>query len=62
MLYAYQLCAQTNARYQESLVSLSQKEMRCMLNACGVAADIEVRQLGGAPRHSRSVQTRVFPP
>lgn len=49
MLYAYQLCAQTNARYQDSLVSLSQKEMRCMLNACGVAADIEVRQLGGAP-------------
>ena len=41
MLYAYQLRAQTNARYQDSLVSLSQKEMRCMLNACGIAADIE---------------------
>lgn len=49
MQYAYQLCAQTNARYQDSLVSLSQKELRCMLNACGVAAEIEVRRLGGAP-------------
>lgn len=49
MQYAYQLCAQTNARYQDSLVSLSQKEMLCMLNACGVAAEIEVRRMGGAP-------------
>ncbi|MBR1606432.1 MAG: hypothetical protein IJ664_01885 [Clostridia bacterium] len=49
MLYAYQLCAQTNARYQDSLVSLSQKEMRCMLSACGVSAEVELRLLGGAP-------------
>ena len=49
MLYAYQLCAQTNARYQDSLVSLSQKEMRCMLHACGIAADMEARRMGGAP-------------
>ena len=35
MLYAYQLRAHSNARYQESLLSLSQKELACMLAACG---------------------------
>ena len=49
MLYAYQLRAQSNARYQESLLSLSQKELRCMLSSCGIAADIEARVMGGAP-------------
>lgn len=49
MLYAYQLRAQSNARYQDSLLSLSQKELRCMLASCGIAADIETRMMGGAP-------------
>ena len=49
MLYAYQLRAHSNARYQESLLSLAQKELACMLAACGVRADITCRRLGGAP-------------
>ena len=49
MLYAYQLRAHPNARYQESLLSLSQKELRCMLTACGISAEIAPRQLGGTP-------------
>lgn len=49
MLYAYQMRAQSNARYQDSLLALSQKELRCMLACCGIAADIEPRVLGGAP-------------
>jgi len=50
MLYAYQLRGHSNARYQESLVSLSQKELACMLEACGVPAnDIKQRTMGGAP-------------
>ena len=31
MLYAFQLRAHSNARYQVSLLSLSQKELACML-------------------------------
>ena len=49
MLFAYQLRAHPNARYQQSLLSLSQKELSCMLTACGISADIEPRILGGAP-------------
>ena len=49
MLFAYQLRAHSNARYQQSLLLLSQKELACMLEACGISADIEPRILGGAP-------------
>ena len=49
MLYAYQLRAHPNARYQESLLSLSQKELRCMLTACGISAEIAPHTLGGTP-------------
>ena len=49
MLYAFQLRAHSNARYQQSLLSLSQKELACMLSACGISADIQPRILGGAP-------------
>lgn len=48
MLYAYQLRAHANARYQESLISLAQKELRCMLKACGAEAEVTPRTLGGA--------------
>jgi len=49
MLYAYQLRAHNNARYQESLLSLSQKELACMLASCGICAKIAPKMLGGAP-------------
>ena len=49
MLYAFQLRAHSNARYQVSLLSLSQKELACMLAACGVEADVFTRTLGGTP-------------
>lgn len=49
MLYAYQLRAHPNARYQQSMLSLSQKELACMLDACGISAAIQPRILGGAP-------------
>ena len=49
MLYAYQLRSHTNARYLNVLVSLSQKELRCMLHACGIEADVCPRSLGGTP-------------
>ena len=49
MRYAYQLRSHANARYQDSLISLSQKELACMLSACGVDAQITPCTLGGAP-------------
>ncbi len=49
MLYAFQLRAHSNARYQVSLLSLCQKELACMLAACGVEADVFTRTLGGTP-------------
>lgn len=49
MHYAYQLRAHANARYQDSLLSLSIKELRCMLLACGVDAVVTPRQMGTAP-------------
>ena len=49
MLYAYQLRAHPNVRYQQSLLSLSQKELACMLAACGIEAEVQPRILGGAP-------------
>lgn len=49
MRYAFQLRAHSNARYQESLLTLSVKELRCMLHACGVEAEVLSLTLGGAP-------------
>ena len=49
MLYAYQLRPHPNARYQQSMLSLSQKELLCMLDACGIFSDVETRFLGGTP-------------
>lgn len=49
MLFAFQLRTHANARYQQSLLSLSHKELACMLDACGIPAQIEPRILGGAP-------------
>lgn len=49
MRYAYLLRSHANARYQQSLLALSQKELACMLSACGVDAPISVRMLGSAP-------------
>ena len=49
MLYAFQLRAHPNARYQDSFLSLSQKELACMLAACHVPADVYARELGGTP-------------
>lgn len=49
MLYAYQLRAHSNARYQDSLLPLSKKELSCMLHACGLDVSVDTRILGGAP-------------
>ncbi|MBQ9408552.1 MAG: hypothetical protein IJU28_04070 [Clostridia bacterium] len=49
MLYAFQLRAHHNARYQGSLLSLAQKEMACMLSACGLDSPVRPQTLGGAP-------------
>ena len=49
MRYAYQLRSHANIRYQDSLVTLSQKELSCMLWACGVDAQVSPCTLGGAP-------------
>ena len=49
MLYAYQLRAHANARYQQSMLTLSHRELRCMLQACDISAEVEQRFLGGAP-------------
>ncbi len=49
MQYAYLLRAHSNARYQESLLILAQKELTCMLHACGIDACVSLRTLGGAP-------------
>lgn len=49
MIYAYQLRAHPNARYQESLLTLSTVELQSMLLTCGVQTIPYCRTLGGAP-------------
>ena len=49
MLYAYQMRAHSNARYQQSLLSLAQKELCCMLSACGIQTEVCPHTLGGTP-------------
>ncbi len=45
--YCFQLYPHANIRYRESLQALGRAELACLLDACGVEADIQVQKFGG---------------
>ena len=45
--YCFQLYPHANIRYRESLQALGRAELACLLDACGVEADVHVQKIGG---------------
>lgn len=49
MNYCFQLLPHANIRYQESLITLGQAELSCMLEALQIHTEVTVAPIGGVP-------------